>query len=222
MTSNRQDVQLVTRDGVRLVGHWYPVDAPKGWALLLHMMPATKESYGTLAAALREQGIASLAIDFRGHGASQGGPAGYEQFTDTEQQAKREDVAAALAWLAMQGMVESKAVLVGSSIGANLALEALAERSAIPAAVLLSPGFEYRGIATEPLAARVASTQRVFLAAGGAEDASSTDTVRALASILGDRATVRTFPNAGHGTTMFERESTLVNDVVQWVLQRLE
>jgi len=217
----RASITLTTSDNVRIAADWYSVAQPKGWALLLHMMPATKESYVGLAEALHARGIASLAIDFRGHGASHGGPNGYTRFSDAEQQAKRLDVEAAIAWLRTQGMTEPRVVLVGASIGANLALQHLADHPTIPAVVLLSPGLEYRGVRTEPLAARVESGQRVLLAAGGTDDDYSTATVQRLAKMLGDRATVRTFASAGHGTTMFAREPQFLIEAADWIAQRI-
>ncbi|MDP3770992.1 MAG: alpha/beta fold hydrolase [bacterium] len=213
----RTPVTLTTSDSVRIAGHWYPVAKPRGWALLLHMMPAAKESYGQLAEELERRGIASLAIDFRGHGESQGGQAGYVRFSDAEQQMKIHDVEAAIGWLREQGARDEVVVLVGASIGANLALQYLADHVAIPAAVLLSPGLDYRGVKTESLARRVVPTQRVFLAAGGEDDDYSTETVRTLGAILGDRATLRIFANAGHGTAMFKREPALLMEVADWV-----
>lgn len=213
----RESITITTQDDVRVAGHWYPVVEPKGWALLLHMMPATKESYAGLAEALQQRGIASLAIDFRGHGESQGGPNGYEGFSSVEQQAKIKDVEAAVAWLTSRGMTESRFVLVGASIGANLALQWLAAHAGVPAAVLLSPGLDYRGVRTEPLAQSLTPFQRTFLAAGGADDEYSTATVRRLAAGIGDRAVIRMFASAGHGTTMFEREPAFLAEVADWV-----
>lgn len=213
-----EPVQLSTSDGLRLAADWYPVAQPRGWALLLHMMPATKESYAALAVALQEQGIASLACDFRGHGASDGGPTGYEAFTDAQQQAKRLDVEAGAAYLVELGMVSSRFVLVGASIGANLALQHLAAHPDVPAAVLLSPGMNYRGVYLAPLAGRIAPHQRVLLAAGGSDDAYSTKTVTELADIIGVSATSHVFTRAGHGTAMFEREPSLLTTVVRWMI----
>lgn len=218
--NDAQHITITTTDGIRLVADWYPVSQPRGWVLLLHMMPATKESYAGLTAALVEQGIASLAFDQRGHGGSDGGPKGYEAFTDAQQQAKRLDVDAGIAYLVGQGMTPERLVLVGASIGANLALQYLAEHPDVPAAVLLSPGMDYRGVFLAPLAKNIVPQQRVLLAAGGSDDAYSTETVAELAEVLGDRATVRTFTRAGHGTTMLEREPEFLREVVQWIVVR--
>lgn len=216
-----EHIVLTTSDGVRLAAHWYPVWEVRAWVLLLHMMPAAKESYARLAAALAEQGIASLAFDQRGHGESTGGPKGHEAFTDAQHQAKRLDVDAAIAYLHERGMALDRLVIVGASIGANLALQYLAEHPEVPAVALLSPGLDYCGILSESLAARVAPHQRVLLAAGGSDDAYSTETITELARILGERATIRTFTRAGHGTTMLEREPSFLNDVVLWISDQI-
>ncbi|MDO8462837.1 MAG: alpha/beta fold hydrolase [bacterium] len=212
-----EHITLTTADGKHLAADWYSVDAPRGWVLLLHMMPATKESYRELAAELQRVGIASLAFDQRGHGASTGGPDGYASFSNAEQQEKREDVRAAIAFLHERGMTSEHLVVVGASIGANLALDALTGDLAIPAAVLLSPGHIYHGISADALAGAVAPHQRVYLVAGGANDAYSTETIAALGETLADRATVRVLDDASHGTEMFNRDAALLPDVVAWI-----
>ncbi|MDO8598604.1 MAG: alpha/beta fold hydrolase [bacterium] len=230
----REVVSITTADDVQISGHWYPAAEPVGWVLLLHMMPATKESYVALAETLQQRGIASLVIDFRGHGESQGGPKGYERFTDAEQQAKIRDVEAAYGWLADHvpssgnpyDTLNPKLVLVGASIGANLALQFARDNPTIAGSVLLSPGLDYRGIQTAAFARTLLDQQArntdlpkmsMLLAAGGADDDYSTETIRQLAAILGSRATVRTFASAGHGTTMFDREPKFLTEVVSWI-----
>lgn len=241
----RETVSITTADDVRIAGHWYPVAEPVGWTLLLHMMPATKESYVALAEALQQRGIASLAIDFRGHGESQGGSKGYERFTDKEQQEKIQDVRAAMLWFEDNAeksatlpkeygnappanYIVPRLVVVGASIGANLALQIFDEEAGIAGIVLLSPGLDYRGIKTDVIARAIRDDETrdreqqgrlgpMLLVAGGSDDEYSTDTVRQLASMLGTRATVRTFTNAGHGTTMFDQEPKFLAEVVSWI-----
>ncbi|MBI4143038.1 alpha/beta fold hydrolase [Candidatus Uhrbacteria bacterium] len=215
-------IALTTTDGMTIIGNWSAVAQPHGWALLLHMMPATKESYAALADALAARDVASLAIDERGHGESTGGPDGYQRFTDAEQQAKIYDVAAAMNWLIAQGAVEARIIIVGASIGANLALQWLATHPIVPAAALLSPGLDYRGIRTEPLAESLAPTQHIFLAAGGTDDEYSTASVHRLANILANRATTRLLTSAGHGTTMFEREPACFTETVGWIVRHFQ
>jgi len=246
---SRESITLTTSDNVRIAGHWYPIAEPKGWALLLHMMPATKESYGKLAEELQRRGIASLAIDFRGHGESQGGQAGYVRFTDTEHQAKINDVRAAMLWIEDNAEKSAKLpkeygkappanyilprlVVVGASIGANLALQLLEEEAGLAGVVLLSPGLDYRGVKTDAIARAIRDHESrdreqqgrlspLLLAAGGADDRYSTETVHALAQILEGRVTIKSFGNAGHGTTMFEREPALLTEVAEWITDRM-
>jgi alpha-beta hydrolase superfamily lysophospholipase len=254
----RENVLITTDDDVRIAGHFYPVAQPKGWALLLHMMPATKESYAPLATVLQDRGIASLAIDFRGHGESEGGPEGYQRFSDAEQQAKIRDVEAAHRWLQLRGQAQlatktangmdllltppehitTRLVVVGASIGANLALQKFVEHPATAGAVLLSPGLEYHGIRTEPLARELESvlrlrngrSSRVLLVAGGTErDEYSTRTVEVLGAILGSRAVTEVAGKlgesrsvrvgVGHGTAVLEDSSEYLQFVADWITQ---
>ena len=76
-------VVLTTSGAVTIVGNYYKGSADRG-ALLVHMMPATKESWGAFARVLEKQGYHVLAIDMRGHGESDGGPVGYKNFSDEE------------------------------------------------------------------------------------------------------------------------------------------
>ena len=158
-------VALKTVDGRRIVGLFGAVPEPRGWVLFLHMMLATKESWGELAERMREEGIATLAIDLRGHGESEGGPEGYKQFSDEEHQASWYDVKAAIEFLRSEGAEKKKVLLVGASIGANLALRYLAEKEEIKAAVFLSPGLNYYGVNGEEAAGKLHSGQRVIFVA---------------------------------------------------------
>src|SRR5207245_1856203 len=100
---------------------------PHGYVLLLHMMPAVKESWQELAKALNEAGLSALAIDFRGHGESvsksDGTRLNYKDFADEQQQAKILDVRGAMEWLRARGAQDSQIAVIGASIGANLALQ---------------------------------------------------------------------------------------------------
>ncbi len=214
-------IALETSDGVRLVGSFEPVAEARGAALLLHMMPATKESWAPLQRLLAEKRIASLAIDLRGHGESLGGPEGFRAFTDAEHQASRADVAAAADWLRERtGLGVGRLALVGASIGANLALEYAAAHPAVPAVVALSPGLVYHGIAAMPAANGLARPQRVILAASD-DDAYSADSVLKLAERTLAKAEVIRFAAAGHGTAMFEADPTLLGRVADWLAAAL-
>lgn len=217
-------VTLMTTDGVTIVGDLYrPADKPLGGILLIHMMPATKESWQDFAGELTARGYLALAIDLRGHGAStrQGDRTlNYQLFSDTEHQNSRLDIAAALDYLQTNEQIPVHQLgLVGASIGANLALEALANNRNLRWAVLLSPGFDYRGIETEPLIRKIAPTQRLLLVASE-EDSYSAQTIQRLGEIAPAPTTTTVLSDGGHGTDMFNRDPDLMAKVLEWITQR--
>ncbi len=219
MTKNPTIVRFQTVDHVTIVADWYPVTPPRWGALLLPMMPADRTSWHVFASSLQHAGIASLAIDLRGHGASvvQGTThISYETFTDAEHQASINDIIASVGWLASQGIVSQQTMLIGASIGANLALQYLADDPRLPAACLLSPGENYRGIATYPLVDRLAPHQRLLMIASR-EDAESSSAVEELDRRTHGRHATMLLTGAGHGTTMLAESPSLTEQILRWV-----
>ncbi|MEK9152206.1 MAG: alpha/beta fold hydrolase, partial [Patescibacteria group bacterium] len=188
--------------------------------LLLHMMPATKESWTPLAEALGGRGFgAVLAIDQRGHGASlaQGDRRlDYKNFSDAEHRAKRLDVEAAAAWLVNErGASLARLVVAGASIGANLAIRFAADHPAVPAVAALSPGLDYRGVTSADAVARLGAGQALFLAASQ-EDDYSFATVRGLAAEKSG-AVLKELRGAGHGTAMLVNAPDLFESLADWL-----
>lgn len=217
VSSMAEKVSFQTSDGVTIVGNWYGVENPKRFALLLHMMPATKESWALLAEALKAAGVASLAIDFRGHGESTQSTRGtldYKKFSDAEQQAKMRDVEAAVAWLKEKGAREETTALVGASIGANLAMVYGSEHHKIPVIVALSPGLDYHGVSAERAGARIAPEQKVLLAAAEG-DTYSFGTINTLASrMVAVAPEVLRYRGSAHGTDLFATDLASIQKIV--------
>lgn len=211
---NVQKVTFATEDGVEIAGNFYPQQGKilRGSVLFLHMMPATKESWHGLAKELQKRDVASLAIDLRGHGGStklkiksqklKVVDLDYRNFTDEEHQKSILDVEAALEWLNKKngGMPMS---IVGASIGANLALQALAQHAEIKKAALLSPGLNYRGIEVMPFVVSFLPDQSVFYATSK-DDGDNTKQVQALYNSTKAQKTIKIYDNAGHGTSMLQ------------------
>jgi predicted alpha/beta hydrolase len=66
-----QAVRLTARDGIAIVGTYWPGRKPDAPAvLLLHGVGASRNQTAPMAEALVAQGYAALAIDLRGHGES--------------------------------------------------------------------------------------------------------------------------------------------------------
>ena len=218
-------VVIPTEDGVEIVGAWLPIAAPRAVAVLLHMMPATKESFLPLQTHLADVQIASLAIDLRGHGESTQGRDGvrlaYQDFADSGHQESARDVAAAAAWVLKQaGLYHDRLVLCGASIGANLALAYAAAHPDIPATAALSPGLIYRGIAATPAVTSLLRSQNLLLIASD-EDTYSADSIEKLAERCLAKTKVLRLHDAGHGTAMWDKEAGLIQTVVDWFVAAL-
>ncbi len=216
-----EKISFQTSDGVTIVGA-YSSGTPGGpSALLLHMMPATKESWEPFTTKLIAAGFSHvLAIDLRGHGESRKGSSGehldYELFEDADHMKKIHDVEGAADWMkTTHGVGSAHLAVIGASIGANLSIAYAAADNEIPATAALSPGLDYRGVTTGDAVTRMLDSQALYLAASR-EDELSFGTDRKLATFKPD-AVVMEFDGAGHGTTMFEREPAFMDTLIEWL-----
>lgn len=202
-----QQVKIVTQDGFELVGV-YRHDGQARIAILLHMMPATKESWDEIAQKLLERGYASFAIDMRGHGEStMGDKLDYKNFSDEQHKAKQFDVEAALVFARENGFDETRTILIGASIGANLAIRALAQHHGIPLAIALSPGLNYRGVKTDDVIQSLWPNQKVVLAASD-DDQQSWESVNELHRLNHSTVLIERH-SLGHGTNMTDSDPSL-------------
>lgn len=208
-------VELTTADGVTIIGAHDKIEPPGPSILLLHMMPAAKESWRGFAAKLNEAEIGALAIDLRGHGESDGGPDGYRTFTDEEHQLSIEDVRTGIKYQKEEGA--SPIFVAGASIGANLALNILAEDPEIEGAILLSAGLDYRGVETLPAAKKIRPDQSVYVVAAK-DDGNCGKMAEEIFNVLAtDRKKLEVFDIGGHGTNIFWKHPDLMDRLVRWL-----
>ncbi|MDO8467063.1 MAG: alpha/beta fold hydrolase [bacterium] len=198
-------MQLKTSDGVNIAYDWYPAKTPAGYLVLVHMMPATKESWKEFAEAVQKENFSSIAIDLRGHGQSDAGPQGYNAFADEEHQQSIKDLEAALDFLKTQGAESEKITLAGASVGSNLCIWYLSEHPEIKSAVALSAGESYRGIHILPMLAKLQSDQKLLMFAseddvrsGGSNASVNKRLIEAVPEGVGRELAV--FATGGHGT----------------------
>lgn len=211
-------VKLITSDGIEISGEFWPAEANAPAGIILHMMPATKDSWKDFSRKLNNEGFQCLAIDLRGHGESAGGPDGSRDFTDEQHQQSARDVEAAAKFFVSKGIPADKIFLAGASIGANLALQCQSEHPEIKASILLSPGLNYKGIETESAAKKLQKKQSLFLSAGGENDDYSMETARKLFEIAKvDNKELKVFQKAGHGTNIFIEEPSLMDEAIAWL-----
>lgn len=213
-----ETITINTIDRVQVRGDYHKGLSSKG-ILLLHMMPADRKSWTAFSEKLVRNEYHVLAIDLRGHGDSIEGPSGqldYHTFSNEEHASSIHDVEAGIGFLVAMGA--TSLALAGASIGANLALWYAAEHpDNIKSIVLLSPGLDYKGIATEPLIIKTEPDINIMLVSGGDTDAYSRETIKKLSKLINLQTPVRIFEDAGHGTRIFERHPELMEEIIQWL-----
>ncbi len=217
-----EKITLKTEDNLNIIGLYYPSPSSKG-VLLLHMMPATKESWNEFAPKLQAASYQVLAIDLRGHGESTGGPEGFGNFSDADHQKTILDIDAGIEFLETKGIRQNDLILIGASIGANLALLSLTEHKEIKKTVLLSPGIDYRGIKTEPLMAKLTADQKLMLVGSNNDTQSNSDVLQKIASVapenIRSNINVIIYQQAGHGSDMLGKTSAGEPDLGETILE---
>lgn len=206
-----QSVTVHTQDDVDLIADWYHVKGSSRFAILLHQRSTTKESWSSWASALNAKGVSCLAIDERGSGKSTaGGTLNYREFTEADYLKRDWDVAGAFEWLQEQeGATEQNTVIIGASVGANLALRFLAAHPGMPLAIALSPGKNYFGVTTEDALKKLAPGQKAVLVASD-DDRGVLGECKELAALAPDRVTLVAKSGLGHGTGMTDKDPGLI------------
>jgi pimeloyl-ACP methyl ester carboxylesterase len=212
-----QTVSLRTEDGITLLGSLFLPARPGPGIILVHMQTRSREDWQVLAGRLSDAGFAALAIDLRGHGASDPPPPGTEP---RELSRMTLDLKAARAFLAARSdVVQGRLGLVGASIGANLAILFASTEPTVRSMALLSAGLDYRGLRTEAAMARMGTRAALLVASD--EDSYAANSARRLAQHEGGTRELRLLSGAGHGTTMLNRQPELVSALVDWFRRTL-
>jgi dienelactone hydrolase len=202
------DVDVPGAGGLTLKGTFYgavPNAAPS--VLLLHMRLQTRATMDELARRLQAVGIASLAIDMRGHGET----GGEEDWLLASQ-----DITAAYEWLGARDDVDaSRLGGVGASIGANLIMVLGASDPTVDAIGLLSPGFDYFRV--EIGGAMLLYGDRPALLAATELDGYSAQTVRTMADQAIGPVELLVYSGSAHGTDMFDTDPGLIDAIVDFL-----
>jgi len=214
-------ITYATGDKVTIVGDWYTAPTMIGAMLLVPMMRETRSSWVGLQRSLAKVGIASLAIDLRGHGESvqgwQGARLDYRTFEDADHQASISDVFTGLEWIKARGIGADRLGVGGASFGANLALRMLVEDPGIICGVALSCGSNYRGTNATEYARGLMYGQSLFLAASEEDKESFGDTKAVFETAVCEKKVFLPYKGAGHGTDMLRRDAALNDKIADWV-----
>lgn len=216
-----EKISFKTKDGVTIVGNYFKSQKKQSPVfLLLHMMPATKESWNEFASLIQENGYAALAIDLRGHGEStdmKGDKLDYREFKDEEHRGSMNDISASKEFLAAQEEIDiSRMAIAGASIGANLALWQASIDKDVRLIMLLSPGLNYRGIHADELAKRFKAPVHIIASEG---DSYAADSSRKLSGIFPGDVKFDVLKGNSHGTNMLNSE--IMNRLLAWAIERL-
>ena len=131
---NGEQISLES-DGLAIAAQVFsPIAAGKHPAIVVcHGFGSHKESHAEFGRAAAEYGFVTLALDFRGHGASEG-------CLDSR---TINDIGCALDWLQQQPQVDAERLVVrGSSMGGYFCIHAAARREDVAAVVAICPATE--------------------------------------------------------------------------------
>lgn len=212
-----EHIWITTSDHVQIV-EIFQNNGQKKSAILLHMMPATKESWKEFSEMLNRDGYATIAIDERGHGEStMNGTLDYHAFSEQQQKDKILDVEATFEFLKSKGFEEENIIVIGASIGANLGIQFLTLHPKVKNVVALSPGLNYRGVKTDEFITQLHDGQQVILVSSDDDDRDSAQSCRTLHELNSSQTILIEKNNLGHGTTMFENDPKLMDEVLGYL-----
>ncbi len=206
------DVTLTTADGIELHGVHEPVDGAAKAVLLVHGERRTAHDWTFLQGKLQHAGFATLAIDLRGHGDSQG--VGVPPLPDETYQAMTADVDAGIAYLRDQGA--SEIMLVGADLGANLVITAGADEDDVTNAVLLSPGLKIHSVRADAAIRAWGERSVLFVVSG--DDAYAAKSALLLEAQARGVKHMEIYAGAGKGAAMLNREPACEGLVMSWLL----
>ena len=149
--------EFQTKDGVLINAIFQKPQNNKTTFILLHGLGSSKSEWQSFAIKLQQHGFGFFAYDARGHGESNfyvnKTPIDYRAFgyggEGSNWSKMTSDLECALDYLKSKSIKPSKIGIIGASLGANVALNFVANNKAIQQLVLLSPGLDYMGVKTE-------------------------------------------------------------------------
>ncbi|MEE8151582.1 MAG: alpha/beta fold hydrolase [candidate division NC10 bacterium] len=217
-------VTVKASDGTVLVGDLYlptsQVHQKAPLVVLLHMLSRNRGDWQPYIPRLTTNGNAALTMDLRGHGESI--QTGHERlnwrnFRKSDYAKMPADLLATLDALFRYGdrIDLDRVAVIGASIGCNVALVAAAERQAIRALVLLSPGLDYRGIKTKEAIGRYGG--RPILLVAAAADTYSAKSTRTLYGVAAGPKEIKIYSGGAHGTRILEHKPDAVTLVLGWL-----
>lgn len=210
-----ETVALRASDGTTLSAAWYAPAGTSPAVLLVHMLTRSHDEWDPTAQALNVSGFGVLAIDLRGHGASEGSSSALGPM--------QQDVQAGLDWLKARPEVQSTRLgIAGASLGAALAVLAAAADPAVRSIALLSPAGEYRGLRCETAMRKYAERRGALMLVASTGDPYALRTAHHFESMGAGARDLRVVDGTNaHGTTMLSVRPDLIASLVDWFRRSL-
>lgn len=224
-----QLIKVRTQDGRTLNGTMFIVPGSSLGAVLLHMYGGQRQDWGELQKRMRDAGISTIAVDYRGNNGS--GTAEDSQQYHTQQAPLFHklylDAFAAKKALLANSNVHPKAVAyIGASVGTTTSMRACARDKDCSVIVLMSPGLDYLGVNSRPAMEKVGERGIPVMMTFAEREWGEPIAVDTLRSLHGqnDLVKLRGFNEQfgeGHGTHQFDLDPRLHDDIIRFILPRL-
>lgn len=210
-----ETIALRASDGTALSAVWHASARPAPAVLLVHMLTRSHADWDLTAQALNVSGFGVLALDLRGHGASEGASSALGSM--------QLDVQAALDWLkTRQDVLTDRLGIIGASLGASLAVLAAAADPAVRSIALLSPASEYRGLRCEAAMRRFAERSGAVMLVASTGDPYALRSARHFETMGAGPRDLRVIDGTNaHGTTLLNARPDLVSSLVDWFRRSL-
>ncbi|MCH8156736.1 MAG: alpha/beta fold hydrolase [Nitrospinae bacterium] len=212
-------VYLDTDDGYRIAVDLYSANGAQPPALILvHMLGSDRKAWRYLARRARAKGYTCAAFDMRGHGDStrkDGSHAPPSDFGPQDWLSVLDDIRAVKTLLLESGTNPDRLAIIGASIGANLALRYAVLDPDIQSVILLSPGLDYRGIATEKTIRALRKTPVLFMSGDGDRYAATSSAT--LETLAPGYSELRIYPGSAHGTDLLDTSDAALEQIFQWL-----
>ncbi|MFH1714750.1 MAG: alpha/beta fold hydrolase [Elusimicrobiota bacterium] len=217
---SKEIVSFTAEDGLNIAGDLYLPENNNRTFILLHGYGGDREDWASFAQELEEKGFGYLALDLRGHGASVSKGYTYEQFDKSmeysEWQKMIRDIEFAVDFLVEQKNVKHKKIgIIGSDIGANLALRYAVTDAKVQPVIMISPGMDYLGIGTGPVVSGYVN--RPLMIVSAFKDEYSYETCLTFMSYLSSNANLKflQIPGDKHGISLIDQK--FIEYVIDWL-----
>ena len=217
-----EELSLQTQDGKQLAATLArPGSATcRPAVLLIHQYKLERSQWDAQVPAFVEAGYVTLAFDLRGHGESDAQDGALADILTDPDQAPLDLAAAVEALLAHEAVDPERLAIVGTSVGANLAVVGGHQHPEVQLTVPISP----RVPPIEDLAGNPAqlSLRPMFCFAGELDGGGQAQACELLVGEAGGSSKLRVLPGtAAHGVTIVEDFPETIPDVIAWLDENL-